>query len=351
MHNPEGHSMLHRYFPILIVLSIFISCFSYSSESLATIREHWISAEKVPWNYAPSGKNLIMPEKGLGIWGHHLIYEKYRYFEYTDKTYTKKIPSPQWMGILGPQLRVIEGDTLKVHFLNKADKPLSMHPHGMQYQKDSEGADMKGPGAYVKPGKSFTYSWKASSSASPGPNDPSSVIWLFHSHVDSVTEIYDGLMGTIIVTRKGMERSQSDPRPRDVDVSLTNLFMIFNENGRKKLGPVNPKVLSEQDEEEANLKHTINGYLFGNLTGLKAKVGQRVRWHLIAMGSEVDIHTAHWHGHTVLESGKRRDVIDLLPTTFKTVDMVTEIAGNWLYHCHVTDHITGGMITRWQVTP
>ena len=28
-------------------------------------------------------------------------------------------------------------------------------------------------------------------------------------------------------------------------------------------------------------------------------VGDKVYWYLMGMGSEVDIHSAHWHGHSV----------------------------------------------------
>ena len=34
-----------------------------------------------------------------------------------------------------------------------------------------------------------------------------------------------------------------------------------------------------------------------------------------------------------------------------TVDMIARMPGNWLYHCHVADHITAGMNTRWRVVP
>jgi FtsP/CotA-like multicopper oxidase with cupredoxin domain len=34
-----------------------------------------------------------------------------------------------------------------------------------------------------------------------------------------------------------------------------------------------------------------------------------------------------------------------------SVDMTAKNPGEWLYHCHVTDHITAGMITKWTVTP
>lgn len=319
----------------------------------AAVREYWIAAEKVDWNYAPSGKNLMYPDQGLGIWGRHLVYKKYRYFAYTDGTYKTRVPQPAHMGILGPQLEAVEGDTLKVHFLNRADKPLTMHPHGVHYDEANEGADKKGPGGFVKPGQSFTYTWDADAHAAPGPADPSSIVWLYHSHVDSVTEVYDGLIGTIIVTKKGMARSDNDPRPKDIDVAFTTLFMVFDENGRQKVYPggKKPKLprIGHEEEEESNLKHTINGYIFANMPGLEMKKGQRVRWYLVAMGSEVDLHTAHWHGQTVLEHGRRTDVVELLPASMKTVDMEAVNPGHWMYHCHVADHITAGMYTHWMV--
>lgn len=316
----------------------------------AATREYWIAAEAVDWNYAPSGKNLIRPAHGLGVWGKQLVYKKYRYIQYTGPDYKQRAPAPVWAGILGPELRAVEGDTLRVHFLNRTDKPLSIHPHGLHYDAQNEGADMKGPGGAVPAGKSFTYTWQVNNDAAPGPRDPSSIVWLYHSHVDSVTEIYDGLLGTIVVTKKGMERGPDDPRPKDVDAAFTTLFMIFDENGRPTVPP-SPDHTPTEEEAEGHLKHAINGYIFGNLRGLQVQEGQRVRWHLIGMGTEVDMHTAHWHGKTVLESGRRTDVVELLPASMKSVDMIADNPGNWLYHCHVTDHITAGMSTRWRVVP
>lgn len=299
------------------------------------VREYWVAAEKVQWDYAPSGQNLIMPKMGLGVWGEKHIYSKYRYFQYTDGSYGQRVEQPRWMGILGPQLRAEVGDTFKVHFKNMADKPLSMHPHGMRYDEDNDGADRRGKGAIIQPGDSYTYTWTVDESAGPGPNDPSSIVWLYHSHVNSVEEIYDGLMGSIIITRKGMARSAEDPRPVDVEKEFTTLFMVFN----------------EEDDEESGLMHAMNGYIFGNLEGLEVTEGDRVRWHLVGMGTEVDMHTAHWHGKTVLNAGRRTDVINLLPATMISVDMLADNPGRWLYHCHVTDHITAGMATRWTVHP
>ena len=44
------------------------------------------------------------------------------------------------------------------------------------------------------------------------------------------------------------------------------------------------------------MMHSINGKVFGQLDGLEMTVGDRVRWHFMGMGNELDIHTAHWCG-------------------------------------------------------
>lgn len=316
-------------------------------------RQYWIAAEMVDWNYAPSGKNLIMPKNDLGVWGKWLTYRKFRYVQYKSADFKQVIVQPSWQGILGPTIRAVEGDTIKVHFYNRTNKPLSMHPHGLHYDKKNEGADGTSKGAAVPPGEKYTYTWKADKGAAPGPADPSSIVWLYHSHVDSVTEIYDGLIGSIIVTRKGMARSNSDPRPKDVDQEFITLYMIFDENDRAVVDPKTKqaRVLRGQSEadEEGHLKHAINGYIFGNLPGLVVTKNQKVRWYLLAMGTEVDIHTAHWHGQTVLYQGRRTDVVELMPASMKTVDMKASNVGKWLMHCHVTDHISAGMSSHWQV--
>ncbi len=260
-------------------------------------------------------------------------YDKYRYIGYTDGSYSKPLPQPPWMGVLGPQLRAEVGDTLKVHFLNRTDKPLSMHPHGLRYDEDNDGADRRGAGAMVNPGESFTYVWQVDKDAGPGPNDPSSIVWVYHSHVDAHHEINAGLIGTIVVTHRGMARSKVDPTPRDVDREFTTLFLIFD----------------EEDGAESGLKHAMNGYIFGNLQGYEVRHGEQVRWHLVGLGNEADLHTAHWHGQTVLVHGRRTDVVELLPASMVSVTMVPKSVGTWLFHCHVEDHMEAGMTTRWRV--
>jgi FtsP/CotA-like multicopper oxidase with cupredoxin domain len=95
--------------------------------------------------------------------------------------------------------------------------------------------------------------------------------------------------------------------------------------------------------------HSINGYVYGNMPLTHVKEGERVRWYLMDMGTEVDLHTPHWHGNTVLVMGMRQDVVSLLPGTMVVADMVPDNSGIWLFHCHVADHIIAGMNARFAV--
>jgi len=96
--------------------------------------------------------------------------------------------------------------------------------------------------------------------------------------------------------------------------------------------------------------HSINGFVFGNLPGLTMHKGERVRWYVMAMGTEVDLHTPHWHGNTVVSNGMREDVVQLLPASMLTADMQPDNVGTWLFHCHVNDHILAGMQALYTVT-
>jgi FtsP/CotA-like multicopper oxidase with cupredoxin domain len=140
-----------------------------------------------------------------------------------------------------------------------------------------------------------------------------------------------GLLGPIVITRKGMARP--DGSPRDVDREFVMAFVIFNElNG-----------------EEPGLMHGINGYIFGNLRGLEMNRGDKVRWYVLGMGNEVDLHSPHWHGKTVKVGLHRTDTVELLPGSMVTADMRADNRGTWMIHCHVADHIDAGMITTYTI--
>ena len=49
------------------IITVFALVIEFSSSAQAAVREYWVAAEKVDWNYAPSGQNQINPEDGLGV--------------------------------------------------------------------------------------------------------------------------------------------------------------------------------------------------------------------------------------------------------------------------------------------
>jgi len=331
----------------------------------ARTRHYYIAAEPEVWDYTPLGKDPLdhMPLSPAVIAQRQN--SKMRYVQYTDSTFQTRLIQPERLGILGPVLRGVVGDYLAITFLNRCNRPLSMHPHGARYDKDSEGAYYQprlGLGAAVGAGARFTYVWFLDQESGPRPDEPSSKGWLYHSHVVADEEANLGLVGFLIVTDP--RRARPDGAPRDVDREQAALFMIFDESGlgaaEKEAaeyahlpGAPPPKSWAEvQQLLEAGRRYSINGYVFGNLPGLEMNRGERVRWYLLGLGSEEDNHTAHWHGLRVVEEGRRRtDVVELLPATMTVADMTADNPGTWLFHCHVAEHMMEGMFAPMVVHP
>jgi hephaestin len=233
------------------------------------------------------------------------------------------------------------------------------------YDKSSEGAPYDDGTAAadhgddaVAPGTAYTYSYKVPDRAGPGPMDGSSVMWMYHSHTNEVGDDYAGLVGPMVITKAGAARA--DGTPNDVDREFFVQYKVSNENASPYLqrnidrfagDPASVDTASD-GFGESNLMHSINGYVFGNLPldSMTMKKGERVRWYLMGMGTEVDLHTPHWHGNTVTALGMRTDVVSLLPASMVVADMVPDDVGTWLFHCHVNDHISAGMLARYRVT-
>ncbi len=355
------------------------------------VRTYYVAADEVEWDYAPGGVDHMTGQpfdKYASIFierGPHRIGSKYRkaiYREYTDATFGKLKPrAPEWehMGLMGPLLRAEVGDTIQVVFKNNASKPYTMHPHGVFYLKNSEGAPYAdGTGGAdksdddVPPGGTHTYVWNVPERAGPAPGDPSSLVWLYHSHRNEPKDVNSGLVGGIVVTARG--KARPDGSPKDVDREFVTLFMVFDENQTWYLDHnietyttdpkgVNKGEFSPVDVDGAsnpfvgggfgavNHKYSINGYLFGNMPMMTMKKGERVRWYLLSLGDGFNFHSPHWHGNVVLQDHKRTDVVTLMPAQMVTVDMVPDNPGMWMFHCHVSDHLEGGMHAHYRVLP
>lgn len=374
IHRPRFIAVIQ----IRILLSHLAVLLLFSGAVTAnSTRTYYIAAEEIVWDYAPSypvnpmhGAEFNEDEK-VFVEGNNADrigrqYYKARYIEYADASFTKvKERPPEWrhLGILGPVIRANVGDTIKVVLRNKlANMPISLHPHGVLYRKDSEGThyadgtsgdDRKDDA--VEPGETHTYLWQVPERSGPGPEDPSSIVWLYHSHVNEVVDTNTGLVGPIIISRRGV--LQNNGKLKGIDREFVVLFTVFDENKSffldKNISTFAPAATDKKEDEsfvESNLMHSMNGYVYNNLPGLTMKEGETVRWYQLSLGTEVDLHTPHWHGNTLAETGRRVDVVNLLPGTHVTVDMKPDNPGVWMYHCHVNDHIDAGMMASYTVT-
>src|SRR5262249_2703372 len=159
------------------------------------------------------------------------------------------------------------GDPVVVNFRNRCGAPLTMHPHGIFYPTHMDGA-YKGhytdPGGFVQQNHTFQYVWQAR----PGTEG----FWLYHDHgpLDPLP-VFRGLFGPLII------------RPAGATPPDAEFFLAL---------PASPPVAT-------NLQNTfecINGGSYaGNTPTLRARVGQKVAFHVFALDN--DFHTFHVHGH------------------------------------------------------
>lgn len=355
-----------------LVLSVALLSATSSSRAGASaqakVRTYYIAADDVMWNFAPGGRNLTGtpgPENEAGSTS--TTYRKAVFHQYADGTFQALKPRPpEWehLGILGPLIRAEVGDIIKVIFKNNTKFFCSMHPHGLAYTKDSEGAlyadgnssEMK-KGDAVPPGQIYTYTWTVPERAGPATGDSSSILWVYHSHFVEPRDVNTGLFGPILVSAKGT--TKSDGTPKDVDREFIVAFAVFDEteswyfeaNAMDRRKYTQGLRFTDPAFRKLYLLYSINGLIEGNLAMMTMKKGEHVRWYLFANGNEDDVHTPHWHGQTVLFNNMRTDMVHLEPMMAVVADMVPDNVGTWLFHCHVNDHIEGGMQTLFTVIP
>lgn len=356
---------------------------SGSEGKLSRERVYYVGIIEDSWDYAPSGKNLlngqyVENDEHASVFlesGPHRIgsvYKKAVFRQYTDATYSIQAPRPTWLGFLGPILRAEVDDVILVHLKNFATRSYSMHPHGVFYEKNTEGAlypdgtsnKLKEDDS-VPPGGSYTYRWEVRPEFAPTNDDANCLTWVYHSHLDAPRDIASGLIGALLTCKKGILKETNDPvqgqtksesARNDVDQDVFLMFNVVDENLSWYLEDniqkcSDPTGVDREDPDfgESNLMHAINGYMFGNLPGIELCQHRAVAWHLFGMGNEVDIHSAFFHGNTLLDRGHRTDVLSLFPATFATAEMVPKAKGKWLLTCQVNDHLQAGMQAFYEV--
>lgn len=270
-------------------------------------REYWIQAEAVKWDIVPRGRDEMMGKQVKG---------KTKFHAYAYRAYTANFAQPLGKATIpGPTIEANVGERIVVHFRNKLSTPVTIHPHGVLYSSDMDGA-YKGrftdPGGFVQKGDTFDYVWEAT---------PESVgAWMYHDHgpMDPLP-LYKGLFGNIII------RDPAEPRPdKDFFVAFHSFLPVTTGINRAF--------------------YCVNGRAYpGNTPTFRASVGQDVAWHVYALDD--NFHTFHIHGHRWADDngGKVIDNVTIGPGDIITARYTEDNPGRWFYHCHVFSHLHEGM--------
>ncbi|XP_040469618.1 ceruloplasmin isoform X2 [Falco naumanni] len=355
-------------------MKLFLSCFLVSCCCLvgAVNREYYIGITETKWNYAPGSTNIVSgqlfaEEEQAGVFlkrGPHRIgstYKKAVYTQYTNHLYDVTVDKPSWLGFLGPIIKGEVGDSIIIHLKNFASRSYTLHPHGVRYTKENEGAfypdntkDLQKRDDTVEPGGQYTYTWHVTEDQGPAKGDADCITRVYHSHIDAPRDVASGLVGPLIICRKGTMNNGSD---KQFGAEFILMFSVMDENLSWYLEDnirtycSEPSKVDKDDEDfqESNKMHSINGYMYGYLPNLTMCVEDKVKWHLFGMGNEADIHSAYFHGQTLIERHHRVDTINLFPATFIDAVMIPRSPGEWLLSCQVNDHIEGGMQALFEV--
>ncbi|MGX1373301.1 FtsP/CotA-like multicopper oxidase with cupredoxin domain [Priestia megaterium] len=206
---------------------------------------------------------------------------------------------PVWTydgSVPGSQIRVKQGDKVKINLKNELSEPVTIHWHGLPVPNSQDGI----PGITmnaVQPGKTFTYEFTASV---PG------TYW-YHSHQDSVNQIDKGLYGTLVVEGKNEEKVDEDyTLVLDEWISsgegsmegMNHGSMTSEENKNdtdNSTKSINGMNMDMEDDMSMYDLYTINGKSANNMETLKVTEGDTVKIRLVNAG--YISHKIHLHGY------------------------------------------------------
>jgi FtsP/CotA-like multicopper oxidase with cupredoxin domain len=218
----------------------------------------------------------------------------------------------------GPQIRVREGDRVRVVLTNQLSESTAIHFHGLELPVEQDGVPFitQPP---VKPGQTYTYEFTV-----PVGNAGSH---MYHSHHNAAKQVGMGMLGAFIV-------EPSNPRPIE-QVDHDYVFIL----------------------NDGSHGYTFNGKSFPATDPLTAKLGEKIRIRFMNEGMQ--IHPMHLHGMhmTVIDKDGwpqpapwRCDTLNVAPGERWDVIVNCNNPGTWAFHCHMlphaeSDHGMFGMVT------
>lgn len=208
----------------------------------------------------------------------------------------------------GPEIRVTQGDTVRVILTNELDEGTAIHWHGLIIPNAMDGVPFitQPP---VNPGERFTYEFTAKN---PGSH-------MYHSHMNSAEQVTKGLLGAFII------------EPKD-----KSAYPAFDKEYTMILG-------------DAGLGFTLNGKGFPATEAITANKGERLLVRFMNEG--LMIHPMHLHGMPmtiVAQDGYVNtpymcDTVNVAPgQRFDAIIECTAV-GTWVFHCHILSHAESAM--------
>lgn len=261
------------------------------------------------------------------FWGTQLDYvvdeEGYKVFEIECREVEwetepgQLFPAYTYNGIVpGPQIRVTEGDKVRVKVTNSMNESTGIHFHGLLVPNSQDGVPFVTQPP-IEPGGTFTYEFVIRNSGTH----------MYHSHHNAAEQVVRGLLGAFIV--EPLDKS------REPQVSA-EYVMVLNDSG---------------------LGYTLNGKSFPYTQPIVAKKGDRIR--IRYMNEGLMIHPMHLHGMPVLVFAKDGyplpqpfmcDTLNVAPGERYDVLVDCTEPGLWSFHCHILTHAESrrglfGMVT------
>jgi manganese oxidase len=225
----------------------------------------------------------------------------------------------------GPEIRVKQGETIKVRLKNSLPESTSIHWHGLEIADNKQDGVTFVTQDPIKPGQTYEYVLTPINCGSH----------MYHSHHAADAQVPLGLLGAFIVD------CVTTPVP-----AFAAHDTEYNE------------ILSD-----GPLGFSINGKGFPATAPVVAKVGEKTLVRFMNEG--LIIHPMHLHGHRMLVVAKdgnylpapyEADTLNIAPGERYDVIVTSLYPGAWAFHCHILTHAESdkglhGMTTVWVVKP
>lgn len=348
-------------FSSIIMSSALLASLLVSNNALAATQTYFIAIEEIEWEYFPStdqpAVELDKSQRTSTNSSANRVGTRYRkviYRGYIDESFTTVSPQPAAQGILGPTLRVQVGDTLNVVLRNNAARPYTIAIQGLSADNIS-GSNEPPITSAIEPNETRTLRWNIEPELGPGPADKSSVAWQYFSNASKEKDMHSGLIGAVIVSRRGLGRR--DAPPLDVDREFVLLTALSNENiswhasdNLRRLKNNNPERKGER-YYASNMMANINGYMHDTLPALEMNACEKVRLYHLRLSSEPAELGLELTNSTLLRDGHRTTTISTPVSTISVTDLSPTKTGRHAFSVAGAGLAEAGIYGHFMVSP